>query len=231
MLPRYRGASPVAAAILAGDETSGVTLMRMEPGLDTGPIIAAAEEPIQPDETTERLTARLAAIGGDLTVASLPLLAAGELVPVDQPTDDASLTRPLTKADGRLDWRESADALERRVRAMWPWPRAWTPFDDDIMQIDRASVVEVGAGLVPGRVLVDGRSLIVACGADGLSLDLVQPAGGRPMSGAALRAGRRDIPTQLTADGEPAAPLVIDVGGRIVGRGRHRFRRRQNPPE
>ena len=89
LLPRYRGASPVAAAILAGDETSGVTLMGMEPGLDTGPIIAAAEEPIQPDDTTERLTARLAAIGGDLTVASLPLLAAGELVPVDQPADDA----------------------------------------------------------------------------------------------------------------------------------------------
>ena len=214
LLPRYRGASPIPAAILAGDERTGVSLMRMEPGLDTGPVIAVAEEPIRADDTSATLTARLAELGAGLAVDALPRFGAGELLPVPQPTAGASLTRPLVKADGWLDWSRAAQDLERRVRAMWPWPRAWTTLDHTTMQVHQARVLPGEPGAEPGRLLDSRAGLAVACRCDALILEIVQPAGGRAMTGSAFVAGRRPASSErFGAVGAPAPvpPLVRPV--------------------
>ena len=210
LLPRYRGASPIPAAILAGDDRTGVTLMRMEVGLDTGPILAADEEPVHADDTTETLTGRLAALGADLTTRSLPAYAAGEMAPTPQETAGATLTRPLSKSDGWLDWQRPAAELERRVRAMRPWPRAWTTVGTTMLQVHRATVVPGNPRSTPGNV-VDARSfLTVACGRDALRLDVVQLAGGRPMPGSSLAAGRHvAVNDRLGANGAP--PLQVPL--------------------
>lgn len=212
LLPRYRGASPVAAAIAAGDAESGVTLMLMEAGLDTGPVLASVEEPIRPDDTTGSLTERLALLGAELTIRALPRYAAGELAPQPQPPAGASLTRPLTKADGWLDWSRPAVELERLVRAMSPWPGAWTTFGEaGPLRIHAAAVAADDAGEPPGTLLVDHRRLRAACGRGTLELTTVQLAGGRPLPAAAFLAGRRELPRRLGERGGPGErrPLVV----------------------
>ena len=211
LLPRYRGASPIPAAILAGDDRTGVTLMRMEVGLDTGPILAVAEEQVRPDDTTESLTVRLASLGADLTIRSLPAYAAGEVVPAHQETAGATVTRPLSKADGWLDWQRPAGELERRVRAMWQWPRAWTTVGTTTLQVHRATVVPSDSGPAPGSVVDARSSLTVACGRDALRLDVVQLAGGRPTPGSSLAAGRQVAPNDrlgLNGAPPPQMPLI-----------------------
>ncbi|MFW6164513.1 MAG: methionyl-tRNA formyltransferase [Planctomycetota bacterium] len=125
LLPRWRGAAPVAAAILAGDEVTGVTIMKMDAGLDTGPILAQRREPIRADDTRTALTQRLSLLGAELLAETLPAYLAGELVP--QPQDDeATLAERLRKADGRLDWSRPALVLDRKIRAFTPWPGTFT---------------------------------------------------------------------------------------------------------
>lgn len=213
LLPKYRGASPVAAAILHGDSETGVTLMAMDEGLDTGAIVATIRVLIEPKDTTATLTARLAEAGAQLAIDAIPRFVAGELRPVPQPTEGATLTRPLTKADGWLGWDRSASVLERQVRAMWPWPRAWTTSQDGQLQVHRASVAEGESG-TPGEIRLQKDALMVACGAGWLRLDVVQPAGGKPMPGPAWAAGRRlQAGAVLGATGEPPAPppLIVPV--------------------
>ncbi len=211
LLPRYRGASPVAAAILSGDEVTGVTLMRMERGLDTGPIIAVAEEPIASVDTTATLTERLAALGAAVAVDTLPRFASGALDPVPQPTIGASLTRPLSKADGWLDWERPAHELERQVRAMWSWPRAWTTVGTDALQVHAARVAGESPPGQPGRLVGSSAEPIVACGRDALALVTVQPAGARPMPGAAWLAGHRQSAKEPLGrvDAPPAQPPIV----------------------
>jgi methionyl-tRNA formyltransferase len=214
LLPRYRGASPIAAAILNGDDRTGVTLMVMDRGLDTGPILAAAELAIAPDETTATLSQRLATLGADLTIDRLPVYAAGTLAPVPQPTSGVSLTRPLVKADGWLDWRHGAVALERQVRAMWPWPRAWTTLDSDPLQIHAAATRAVSRpdDDVGALLELDGLPVVDCGGGEALALDRVQPAGGKPMDGRAFLAGRHYALSQrLGATGAPASPDVPPI--------------------
>jgi methionyl-tRNA formyltransferase len=220
LLPRYRGASPIPAVILAGDAETGISLMQMDTGLDTGPIIASRVESIRPDDTTESLTTRLAAVSAQLVAETLPRIMRHELSPVAQATVGASVTRPLTKADGWLDWHEPAIALERRVRAMWPWPRGWTTINDELVQVHRASVGPSTSGHPPGSWWIERQMLYVACGEQSLVLELVQPAGGRPMSGAAMVAGWRQLcgrfgehggPGVVTPISAPAATPVVDT--------------------
>lgn len=214
LLPRYRGASPVAAAIWSGDEETGVTLMRMEAGLDTGPILATTRETIAPDDTTESLSARLGAAGSSLLRASVPSLAAGGIAPIAQPIDGASLTRPLTKEDGWIDWRRSARGLERHVRAMWAWPRAWTTLGGEPLQVHRVAVLDRPPAEEPGRVFPHPDAVGVVCGDGGLLLVTVQPAGGKPMSGAEFARGRLGNHVRLGDEGAPIAlpPLITPVG-------------------
>lgn len=212
LLPRFRGASPVAAAIAAGDRTTGVTLMLMETGLDTGPMLASVETPVAPDDTTGSLTDRLARLGAELAPNRLVEFVAGKLEAIPQPSLGGSLTRPLTKADGWLDWHRPATELERHIRAMSPWPRGWTSSDEaTTLQIHRASIVANPSGAKPGESVVSaGRALVIACGVDALRLETVQPAGGRPMDGEAFLAGRPSLPSSWGQHRPPlTSPLVV----------------------
>ncbi len=219
LLPAYRGAAPIAAAIAMGERRTGVSLMAMRRGLDTGPVIAVADLEVAPDDTHETLTGRLASLGAALTVAELPAFAAGERPPVSQ-CGGATLTRPLLKADGWLEWTRPALELERRVRAMWPWPRAWTTIgagDDDPgpVQVHRATLVADTAegSEAPGTVLRSrGDAILVSTGGGALALDTVQTAGGRPVPGAALLSGRRlRIGDRLGTAGAPTPPPPLVV--------------------
>lgn len=138
LLPRYRGAAPIAAAILAGDDRTGVTIMLMDAGVDTGPILSTAAIPIAADETTGSLTARLAQLGGRLLVETLPRWLAGEIVPQPQPETGATLAPRITKEEGEIRWTEPAWLIERRVRAYQPWPTAYTTWNGQLLKILRA---------------------------------------------------------------------------------------------
>mgnify|MGYP001200803609 CR=1 FL=1 len=193
LLPRWRGAAPIQHAILAGDATTGVTIMRMDAGLDTGPTVAAAATPIGADETASALTERLAQLGAALLVATLPGWFAGTAVAT--PQDDAAATHAprLDRADGRLDAAEGAAALARRVRAMQPWPGAWLPLADGTgLKVLGADVVPTAwpAALGAGHIVaVEGWPVLVTADG-GLRLRTVQPPGKRPMDGDAFLRGR-----------------------------------------
>ena len=180
LLPRWRGAAPVQRAILAGDPVTGITIMQMDAGLDTGPMLAREEVAIAADDDAGSLTARLAGVGARCIVAALRDL--GRLVP--QPQDDAHATyaAKVTGAEAALDWTRPAAELARHVRAFNPVPGAFTRLGGEIVKVWEASAVE-GRG-EPGTVLEapSGR-LVVACGAGALELKLVQRAGGRRISG------------------------------------------------
>jgi methionyl-tRNA formyltransferase len=177
-LPRFRGASPIAAAIVCGDERTAVALMRMEPGLDTGPVYADTELHIGDQDTTESLTSRLAAAGADLLGEKLAMLLDGSLEAIPQ-RGQVIETRKIVKAHGAIDWSRPASEIERHVRAMWPWPRAWTIGEEATrLQVHAAETV-AGAATSPGTVMGhDGRGVLVATGSGMLRLVTVQLAGG-----------------------------------------------------
>lgn len=189
LLPRHRGAAPVAAAILAGDEMAGVTLMQMDEGLDTGPMLAKLSTPVAPDETASQLTARLAQLGAQLLAESLPGLITAQLQPVPQDERLATYAPQLNKADGLLTFSNGATAAElsRRVRAMSDWPGAFVRYQDQPLKIIRAHAVE---GAAPAGVVIKHRSLPAIGTAHGvLALDDVQPAGKKPMPAASFLNG------------------------------------------
>ena len=218
LLPAYRGAAPIWAAIANGDAQTGVTLMRMERGLDTGPMLARGAIDISDDDTTESLTGRLAELAASLLRESLPDLFADTLPDVPQGIG-ATLTRPLVKADGWLDWSRTAIELERHVRAMWSWPRAWTTTDNgDALQVHQARVAPAsGEGhdsLQPGTIVgVDGSPGVVT--GDGyLVVERGQLPGGKPLPGKVLAQRSELHPGQrLGTIGKPdnLLPWVIPV--------------------
>ena len=178
LLPRWRGAAPIAAAILAGDETTGVTVMRMDEGLDTGPILAQREMQIRPDDTASSLAERLSNLGAELLLESLPAYLAGDLQPQPQPAEGITLCGLLTKEDGRLDWSKTAVELDRRIRAVTPWPGAFTMWDGRQLKILAAIPLPDWKGNhQPGTVFeVDGGAAVVT-GEGALKLLEVQLAG------------------------------------------------------
>ena len=200
LLPRWRGAAPIQRAILAGDEKTGITIMQIDQGLDTGAILGAEEIDIGPGATGGALHDRLAALGARLVVGVLDGLAAADITPRPQPGEGACYAAKLTPAEGRMDWREPAAALERKVRALAPRPGAWFELEGTRIKVLEAEVVvaEVVAaaqGAAPGEVL-DER-LTVACGAGGLRILRLQREGRRAqgagdfLRGFAIPAGTR----------------------------------------
>ena len=191
LLPRHRGATPIPAAILEGDEETGVTVFRMDAGMDTGPVVASEAIAIPDHADAPLLESRLAIVAAGLLARTLGPWIDGTLPAVAQPEDGVSVTRPLRREDGRLDATRPAAALERQVRALRPWPGTFVEATGGRIVVLRVAVVPSQAGDEPGRLVDDGASGLALATADGrLQLVEVQPAGGRPMAGAALVRGR-----------------------------------------
>ncbi len=191
LLPRFRGAAPIQWAIASGDEITGACLMKMEEGLDTGPILACAEVQISPEDTSGSLHRLLAKLSGELIRKYLPAYLEGELQPVPQPREGVVLAPMLKKQDGLLDFRRPAVELERRIRAFRPWPGAFTHFHGKVLKVHRASV-GAGSGLLPGTVVsVGDQGIEVACGSGTLRFLELQPEGKRAMSAAEFVAGHQ----------------------------------------
>jgi methionyl-tRNA formyltransferase len=189
LLPRYRGAAPIQWAIARGERETGITLMQMEEGLDTGPILIQRSCPIREDDTGESLGKRLSLLGGELLAEGLPKLERGELRATRQDDSQATLAPILKREDARIDWRLPAQELHDRIRAFQPWPGASCklPAGADL-KITATSVTE-GAG-VPGTLLgVERSGLVIGTGAGALLVLEVQPAGRRRMSVAEFLAG------------------------------------------
>jgi methionyl-tRNA formyltransferase len=193
LLPALRGADPVRRAILQGLEATGVTTIRMDEGMDTGPILLQEEVQIVAGEDAGSLGDRLALVGGRLLVDTLDGLETGTLVPRAQDHDRATLAPKLRPEEEWIDWAEGADAVERRVRALSPDPGARTRFRDRILKVLRVRLVEASGE--PGTLLEPvGERPVVAAGSGAVALDLVTPEGRRPMSGADFARGYRPEP-------------------------------------
>lgn len=192
LLPRHRGAAPIAAAILAGDAETGVTIMRMEAGLDTGPRLAARREPIRPDDTALSLAGRLAEAGARLLMETLPGYLAGSVTAQPQDETLATYAPQLKKEDGHLDFARPAVEVERRVRAVVPWPGAFALWEGQPLKILRAAVGPGVAG-EPGTVIAAEAGPVIACQPGGLQILEVQAAGKKPMPASTFARGARNF--------------------------------------
>lgn len=190
LLPRWRGAAPINAAILAGDEEIGVTIMKMDVGLDTGPMLSKKSIRLTPDLTTGSALQALSQLGADLLIETLPDYFAGKTIPQPQPDEGSTYAPMLKKEDGKLDFTHDVNELERRVRAFNPWPGTFMDFDGTILKIHRAHV-EVGNESVGKRLIVQDQPAVGARGGI-LILDEVQPSGKKSMSGKSFLAGARN---------------------------------------
>jgi len=191
LLPRWRGAAPVARAILAGDNRTGVCIMRMEAGLDTGPVMLSRATTIGAEETAGELEGRLARVGAAAIVEALDALAAGRAEFVEQDPTLATYAAKLTKAEARLDWREDAAALARRVRALNPRPVAETTLDGAQLRIHEAAAVPIAPGPVPGTIVSAGADgIVVMAGEGALALRHLQLPGRRAVSAGELANAR-----------------------------------------
>jgi methionyl-tRNA formyltransferase len=184
LLPRWRGAAPIQRAIEAGDQRTGVCLMKMEKGLDTGPVLLSLETSISDEDTGGTLHDRLALLGAEVLGDGLKLLRAG-MRPVARPQSEAGVTyaRKLDKAEARLDWTQPAEVLARRVRAFNPWPVCEALVGDERLRIHAARALPLDHRQLPGMVLMTGKTgMDIACGEGALRLLQVQRDGGRPIA-------------------------------------------------
>jgi methionyl-tRNA formyltransferase len=202
LLPRHRGAAPVASTILAGDVVAGVSLMVMTSELDAGPLVAQWPVPLGGRETTPELEMRLAELAAEVVPPELERWAVGEADAQPQDDREATMIHPFRRADGWIDWGLSAVAVDRRVRALQPWPGAWTTLDGRRLHIRAAHPMAGVDGPIIGALL-PGEWPLVACGHGALALDLVQPEG-RPVM--AADAWRRGLPREHVLLGGGAAP-------------------------
>ena len=181
LLPRWRGAAPIHRAIEAGDAETGITIMQMDEGLDTGDMLLMARDAIRPDDTTAALHDRLAQLGGRMIVEALALAASGGLKPVKQPEQGVTYAHKIDKAEAAIDWSQPARQIARRVRAFDPFPGTTFQLDGDIVKLWAASVLPASG--TPGQVLhASGDSFVVACGEQALALHTLQRPGGRRQS-------------------------------------------------
>lgn len=189
LLPRWRGAAPIQASVLAGDDVTGVCTQRMEAGLDTGPVYLSAETAIEPHETAGELHDRLSEMSANLAVATLAMLST--LEPTAQDESQATWAPKISKDDGRVDLTAPAASLDRQIRAMTPWPGGFLPLASGPLKVLEVRVVPVtGEAVAPGTIL-SLDPLVVATGQDGLLLRVVQAPGKRPVRGSDYARGAR----------------------------------------
>ncbi len=190
LLPRWRGAAPIHRAIEAGDAQTGVTIMQMDAGLDTGDMLLTEAVPISTEDHTESLHNKLAALGARLIVEALHRAARGALPASPQPTEGVTYARKIDKADAALDWTEAADVLERRIRAFAPTPGASALLAGAPIKIWQASVRHTPVEAAPGTVIeVDAQGVDVATGSGVLRLQVLQKPGGKPLQADAFLRG------------------------------------------
>jgi len=209
LLPRWRGASPIQGTLLAGDTTTGVTIMKLDPGMDTGPILGMRETPVGPDETAGELEARLSALGADLLLELMPAYLAGDLMPQPQPEEGVTVIHRRRKAQAVLDWSRSAGQLHNQVRAFSPDIGAYTYWDGVRVKVLRSELVHPADAPAGGSGTVFSwlGEPVVVTGDGYLKLVYVQMAGKRPMDGGAFVRGRREfVGARLSSQspGEPA---------------------------
>ena len=204
LLPRYRGAAPITAAILAGEETTGVTIMLMDAGMDTGPMLSQSACPIGADDTAGDLTARLAISGASLLMATLPRWLAGEIEPQPQDSALATYAPMVRKQDGHIDWTRSARWIARQVRAYQPWPGATTRWDGRSLKILEAQSVHIPVGDEdPGRAVSWREGVAVVTGEGLLRLSQVQLAGKRALPMREFLHGHPQFLGSLLGDNSP----------------------------
>jgi methionyl-tRNA formyltransferase len=191
LLPRGRGAAPIQAAILAGDHETGITIMKMDPGVDTGPLLSQHAVPISPEDNAGTLYRKLAPVGAELLLETLPRYLSGELQPQPQPVEGVTYAPMLKKEDGLLDFTQPAAALERRVRAFNPWPGTWFEWNGTTLKVLRARVSAEKSPGTSQRLIIAGYPA-VGTGDGILVMEEVQPAGKKSMPGKAFLAGVRD---------------------------------------
>ena len=195
LLPRWRGAAPIQRAVLAGDSETGVCLMRMDPGMDTGPVYACRRTAIGADDTAGTLHDRLADTGAALLADNLEGLVHGELEPTPQPEEGVTHAAKITKAEARLDWTQPAHALARQVAALNPWPVAEADWAGQRLRVWRAHPLAPGTTTEPGTVIAAGpEGLDVACGEGCLRITELQAPGGRPQAVASFLNGHAIAP-------------------------------------
>jgi methionyl-tRNA formyltransferase len=197
LLPRWRGAAPIQRAIMAGDSETGVTIMRMDDGLDTGPVAMAERVEIGRDMTAGELRASLARLGADLIVRALAALAKGALDTRPQPADGASYAAKIDKSEARIDWTRPAAEVHNRIRGLSPWPGAWCEMDVGGKR-ERLKVLRshrIAADGAPGTVL--GDTLTIACGTGAVELVEIQRAGGKAMAAGEFLRGLQRRPERL----------------------------------
>ncbi|HVF15972.1 MAG TPA: methionyl-tRNA formyltransferase [Steroidobacteraceae bacterium] len=183
LLPRWRGAAPIHRAIEAGDEVTGVTIMRMAAGLDTGPMLLEVHEPIRSDDTTASLHDRLAQRGAEALITALPGIAEHSLAPRAQPSEGVTYAAKITKEEARIDWSRSAAEIDRQIRAFNPWPVAETKLNGAQLRVWSATALPESTTAVPGTIIdADSRGVRVATGNGVLALTRVQLAGRKSTS-------------------------------------------------
>jgi methionyl-tRNA formyltransferase len=197
LLPRYRGATPIPAAILSGDADTGVTIMQMDAGMDTGPTLSQIVVEIEPGDTTASLTVKLAEAGARLLGETLPKWLDGDITPQPQDDSRATYTEPITKKDGEIDWRMPADEIWRRVRAFYPWPGCYTRWRGKLLRIQEAVPLHKDASVVTGQVtaLRSGQPAVIGVGTGKgiLGLIRVQLEGKRAITTDEFVRGHRDF--------------------------------------
>ena len=201
LLPKYRGAAPIQWAIANGETTTGVTIMQIDAGLDTGDMLAKATAEIGPEETAPELSVRLAALGAQLLVRTVEDIKSGAAQRKKQNDSEATLAPILKKEDGRVDWRAPAREINDRRRAFTPWPGSYTSFRSQPLSLIRTEPSDVKS-LPPGALSVEGRKLLVGTGDGALILSEVQPGGKKRMSSEAFINGYKPQPGERMGDGQ-----------------------------
>lgn len=210
LLPRHRGPAPVTTAILAGDAVAGVTIMLLDEGMDTGPILAQKEAPVLPEDTTGSLTARLAKLGTTLLLETIPQWVEGKIGPVPQDESKATYSKTLQKEDGRIDWTKNAGYIARQIRAFQPWPGSYAVWEGRRLQIIKATAKPETAAELPGKVIaVDrGKGSIpaVVTGQGTIVLETVQLEGKKEISGGDFVRGQRTFVGSVLASSPERTP-------------------------
>lgn len=192
LLPRWRGAAPIQWAIVRGDDETGVTLMRMDEGMDTGPILATASTAIRPHDDAAALSRRLSTMGAELLRTALPKYVVGELRPRPQDASGATSAPLLSKEDGEIDWNQPSRAVYDHIRGMTPWPGAYTRLGSRRIKVHRASPSTLDPhGAQPGEVIaLDATGIVVACAEGSLAIEELQESGRRRIDARAFLSGR-----------------------------------------